>query len=104
MDTMVRTHVLLPKKLLTEVDSRIGEGKRSETITALLSDWLRREQLMEAFEAVVGSEPPKDVPPEWLSTEGSVEWVRAQRRVQSPRERRIQAWIDEQVGVTGEAP
>ncbi len=78
METMVRTHVMLPKALLEEADGRLGNRKRSELITSLLAEWVRRERLSAAIDAVLAHQPgPLDdnVPEEWKTSEGAAKWV-----------------------------
>jgi metal-responsive CopG/Arc/MetJ family transcriptional regulator len=78
MSTMVRTHVLLPKELLDELDRRVGPRKRSETIAELVEEYLRRKRLVEAIERFAGTLNVEDHP-EWATEESTAAWVRAQR-------------------------
>ena len=98
METMVRTHVMLPKALLEEADGRLGKRKRSELITSLLAEWVRRERLSAAIDAVLAHQPgPLDdnVPEEWKTSEGAAKWVHDLRRLESGRDRVFQEWTAE---------
>jgi metal-responsive CopG/Arc/MetJ family transcriptional regulator len=79
MSAMVRTHLLLPKELLDQLDEKVGARRRSETIARLLEEYLRREQLPVEIACFGGSMNPEDYP-EWATRESIAEWVRNERR------------------------
>lgn len=90
MSELVRTHVMLPRDLIEAADRIVGERKRSELLTELLTTWLRRERQKEAVRAVLEDTQPldDDVPPEWLTAEGAARWVhdgRQERATVAPR-------------------
>ena len=82
MSDLVRTHVMLPRDLVEAADRIIGERKRSDQLTSLLGDWLRRERQRAALRAIMENDhpPDDDVPPEWLTAEGAARWVHDGRR------------------------
>ncbi len=91
MPETVRTHVVLPKKLVDEIDALVGKRKRSEFIAESLEDRLiaaRQRRLLEAVAALAEAEPSAG-PPEWATSEAAYEWVSGGRRFESERERRI---------------
>jgi hypothetical protein len=65
--------------VLREVDSRVGQRKRSEFIQEAIEEKLGRLRRVEAFERVVGSVADGDVP-EWETRESTAEWLRALRQ------------------------
>jgi len=88
--TKVRTHVLLSKKVLDEIDALVGERKRSEFIDETLEERLRQERLFKAMDAVDASPPVPGAPPEWDEPGGAARWVHNMRYTKSARERRIE--------------
>jgi len=90
MDPMVRTHVLLPKKLLNEIDALVGPRKRSEYIAEVLEEDLRRARLKTLAKKAAGAIGPGEIP-EWDTPERAASWVHHLRRTESDRER----WLRE---------
>lgn len=91
MPETVRTHVILPKQLVDEIDALVGKRKRSEFIAESLEELLvgvRQRRLLNAALAFAEANPDAG-PPEWATSESTGEWVRAGRRFESDRERRI---------------
>lgn len=83
MGEMVRTHVLLPRDLVKQIDERVGPRRRSEFVATTLRKELDRHNLLKLAEAA--AEEAKRLgngggPPEWATPEGTLAWVRAQRR------------------------
>jgi hypothetical protein len=71
---------MLPKELLDEADRVFGARKRSEIITALLEESLRKERFKAAVQALLASPAGiQDVPEEWKTSEGAARWVRTLR-------------------------
>lgn len=91
MTTKVRTHLLLSKKVLDEIDELVGQRKRSEYIDEVLEEWLRRERMGRAMRAVRESCPVPGTPAEWDTPAGAAKWVHDLRREESQRQRRIEA-------------
>lgn len=94
MRMAVRTNLLLPEKLLEEVDRFAGPRGRSRFVAEALEARLKRERLREAIKLSAGALNPDDYP-HWRTSEDVVEWVRALRREETrvppdfePEERR----------------
>lgn len=84
MSEMMRTHVLLPKRLVAEIDEQVGPRRRSEFIAEALRKELDHQDLVRLMEAAVEearNAPPDDDPPAWASYPSAVAWVRAQRQI-----------------------
>ncbi len=97
MGETVRTHVVLPKRLVDEIDALVGKRKRSEFIAAELERTLRRQCLIAAI-GNLRSAPSIEVPG-WETLESTVEWVRKQRDERSERERRLEeTWYSNGAG------
>lgn len=90
MTSKIRTHVLLSKKVLDEIDALVGERKRSEFIDEVLEERLRRDRLIKAIDAVDASPPVPGAPPEWDEPGGPARWVHNLRYSKSARERHIE--------------
>ena len=89
MKEAVRTHVVLPKELVDELDKLVGPRKRSEFITEATEEKLRKLKLMQAAKEFRGSLAEVDIPG-WETPEAVSEWVRASRRLDDQRLDRIQ--------------
>jgi metal-responsive CopG/Arc/MetJ family transcriptional regulator len=76
----VRAHVVLPKDLLEEIDSLVGQRKRSDFVTEALREKLARERQTRALREAVGTLDPADHP-EWSTPEKISAWVRDLRAV-----------------------
>ena len=74
----VRTNLLLPEKLLEEVDKYAGPRGRSRFVTEALEAKVKRERLRLAIEQSAGVLKAEDYP-HWATSEDVVEWVRALR-------------------------
>ena len=85
----MRAHVVMPPELVEEVDEIVGKRERSEFLTEAVADKLRRQRLLAAAEAAMGSLKDIDIPG-WETPESTSEWVRALRR--EADERIAQAW------------
>ena len=84
----VRTHVVLPKALVEELDELVGPRRRSEFIAEAAKEKLDRLKRVRAFEKVAGSLADVDIPG-WETPEAAAEWVRASRRLANERLDRI---------------
>jgi metal-responsive CopG/Arc/MetJ family transcriptional regulator len=78
-ETMVRTHVVLPKELLEAVDELVGPRKRSAFIAEAVEALVARERLGKALEEATGFLAAEDYP-EWETPEKISAWVRELRR------------------------
>lgn len=74
----VRTHVLLPRELVDEIDRRVGPRRRSEFIARATRRVLDVEERLTTFDAFVGSLEDMEIPG-WETPESAAEWVRQQR-------------------------
>lgn len=96
MGEMVRTHVLLPRELLERIDERVGPRRRSEFVAETLRKELDRNRLLRLAEEAMDEASRLGTgggPPEWKTPDGTLAWVRAQRRT-----------ADDPSGVRSEAP
>jgi hypothetical protein len=72
----VRTNLLLPEKLVREVDEIAGPRGRSRYIAEAVEARLKRDRIKRAWEAARGMWRDR---PEWKTSDDVVEWVRALR-------------------------
>ena len=79
MSELVRTHVLLPKELLDDIDRVAGRRGRSKFIAEAADEQLKRMRRWVAATEVVGSLAEHDIP-EWATPESTSAWVRKLRR------------------------
>ena len=80
MDDVVRTHVLLPRALVNEIDRRVGPRRRSEFLARAAQRELDVEERLRLFDEFVGSMKGKSIP-EWETSESAAAWVREQRAI-----------------------
>ncbi len=80
----MRTHVVLPDKLIEDVDKLVGKRNRSRFISAVVEERLRRERLRRAIEEGAGILSDEDYP-EWSTPEKIAEWLRDLRETPSIR-------------------
>jgi metal-responsive CopG/Arc/MetJ family transcriptional regulator len=86
---MVRTHVVLPRSMVEEIDRLVGQRKRSEYITEVLRERLIHERQRQTLHTHAGVLDLADHP-EWNTPEKTSEWVRDLRR--EAEERTAQKW------------
>ena len=79
----MRTHVLLPRDVVEEIDQLVGNRQRSEFIAAAAREKLERERRTRTLKRYAGWLKGKDVPPEWETPESAAQWVHDLRRVES---------------------
>lgn len=84
----VRAHIIIPKDLLDEIDSRVGQRKRSDFVADALREKLARERQSEALRAAAGVLDLEDYP-QWDRPEKVSAWVREQREQDTERLRRV---------------
>jgi Arc/MetJ-type ribon-helix-helix transcriptional regulator len=87
-DGTVRTHVVLPAKLVRQIDELVGRRKRSAFIEDAVGERMKRERLRKALERTAGM-LRDDYPPEWESPDTTREWLREIRASGEERLRRI---------------
>ena len=78
MAVRMATNLSLPRDLVAEIDAVAGRRQRSAFVEDALRRALRRERLREAMRKTSGAWNGLG-PPEWATSEGVVEWVRAMR-------------------------
>lgn len=83
----MRTHIVIPSEIVTEVDQIVGRRKRSQFVTEAVMDKLRRVKLRQAAHQVVGSLQDVETPG-WETPESTAAWVRASRQMDDARLRR----------------
>lgn len=79
MSALVRTHVVMPKDLVEQIDELVGPRRRSEFLVELAEKELRRRRLLRSFQQVAGSLADVEIPG-WETSESAAEWVRNLRR------------------------
>lgn len=91
----VRTHVVLPRTLLKEIDEAAGSRSRSQYIAEALQEKLARDRQDDALRQTAGILDLADYP-EWDTPEKISAWVRRSRSqdIASLR-RKLGDWIDE---------
>jgi metal-responsive CopG/Arc/MetJ family transcriptional regulator len=78
MKETIRTHVVLPRDLVTTVDSLAGKRTRSEFVEEALREKVARERLGKALAETAGSLNLADHP-EWATPEKVSAWVHNMR-------------------------
>lgn len=102
----VRTHIVLPARLVKDIDELVGRRKRSQFFARLAAKEVKRLRLVAAVEAAAGSLAETDVP-EWATPEQAHAWVREQRSAGvGDRDRRLwgDAWDDVEPDAVDDAP
>lgn len=74
----IRTHVVLPKELVAEVDELVGQRKRSAYIAAAVEARVAHDRFGKALKEAAGA-LANGGPPEWSTPEGTSAWVRKLR-------------------------
>ena len=91
MEPMTRTHLVLPTKLVDEIDALVGPRRRSEYVAEVLEEQIRRERLKQALGALMAAPPVPAGEAEWDEAESPAQWVHAMRHAEGNRER----WLRE---------
>lgn len=84
-DERVRTHVVLPRDVVAEVDALVGRGRRSDFISTAVEEKLARLRRSRIAREFAGSLKDTDIPG-WESPEAAVAWVRSMRETDARRE------------------
>ena len=74
----VRTNLLLPKKLVEELDAAAGPRGRSRYVAEAVADKLRHDRLGRAVRQTAGVLSAAEHP-EWASSDDVVTWIRERR-------------------------
>ena len=72
-----RTHIVIPRQLVAEIDTVVGKRGRSAFLTQAAEKELMRLRQIRALEAAAGSWKDKDHPE---LKQGAAKWVRKLRR------------------------
>ena len=83
----MRTHIVIDRDLIEEVDRLVGPRHRSEFIAEAIEKKLEQERLRKAAHKAAGALADVDIPG-WETHESAVEWVRSLRRENDERMRR----------------
>ena len=74
-----RAHIVMSAELIAEIDAQVGPRRRSRFIEDAVTEKLRRQRRVEAFDRVVGSLKDVDIPG-WETPETAAQWVHDLRR------------------------
>jgi hypothetical protein len=79
---VVRTHILLPRPLVQEIDTLVGQRRRSRFVEEAIEEKLRRARQLRALQGLQhGTDVlPADEYPHWAAPEKTSEWVHDLRR------------------------
>ena len=78
-----RAHVVMPQRLIDEVDALVGPRRRSRFVTEAVEEKLTRQHLKTALAEMDGALADVDIPG-WESPDAAAEWVRSLRRGDEP--------------------
>lgn len=84
----IRTHIVISRRLVEEVDQAIGRRRRSKFFAEAVSEKLARMRRSQLAREAGGSLAHVDIPG-WETSEAAVEWVRALRKADGERLQRI---------------
>ena len=84
----MRTHVIIERDLVEEIDRLVGSRSRSKFFASAVEEKLSRLRLMSAARKAAGSLEDVDIPG-WETSESAAEWVRASRKADEEKLRRI---------------
>lgn len=80
----MRTHLVLPDKLVSEIDKLVGKRKRSRFVEEAVRQKLKRDTLIDAVEETSGTLSAEDYP-QWDTRQKVAEWVAKTRRQSDER-------------------
>jgi metal-responsive CopG/Arc/MetJ family transcriptional regulator len=83
-DEMIRTHIVMPKDLVDEVDRRVGPRQRSAFVVEAVEEKLRQVRRLEIARKAAGSLAEVEIPG-WETTASTVAWVRRLRAADARR-------------------
>lgn len=83
-----RTHVVIPKELVKDIDSLVGSRQRSNFLTKAAQREVMRLRQIQALENAAGAWKDKDHPE---LKQGSAKWVRKMRREYEQRWTKVTA-------------
>jgi predicted transcriptional regulator len=74
-----RTHIVLPREVVDDVDRLVGHRRRSQFMAEAVQEKLRREKLSAALAATAGALKDVDIS-HWATPEETSAWVRGLRQ------------------------
>jgi metal-responsive CopG/Arc/MetJ family transcriptional regulator len=80
----VRTHIMVPRDLLAQIDGASGNRQRSDYVVEAVREKLSRDRLAIALKATAGVLDLADYP-EWSTPEKVSEWVHQLRKQDGAR-------------------
>jgi hypothetical protein len=83
-----RTHIVIPRKLVAEIDTLVGKRGRSAFLTGAAEKELLRLRQIKALEAATGAWKDKDHPE---LKQGAARWVKKLRREYDQRFEKLAA-------------
>lgn len=78
MRASVRTHVLLPREIVEEVDKLVGQRRRSQFLAEAAEEKLTRQRRTAALKKTAGVLDPAKYP-QWETPEQVSQWVHDRR-------------------------
>jgi metal-responsive CopG/Arc/MetJ family transcriptional regulator len=75
----LRTHIILPDRLIEEIDGLVGKRKRSRFVEEAIREKLKRGALLKAIKNTAGMLPAEEYPA-WETSDKAAEWVRESRQ------------------------
>ncbi|MFH0775297.1 MAG: hypothetical protein V2A53_07410 [bacterium] len=78
MEAIARTHVLLPARLLSEIDRIVGKRKRSAFLAEAAKEKMVNIALLKALDETAGVIQQEEHP-EWRTRKDTFSWVRGIR-------------------------
>ena len=84
----IRTHIVIPRQLVEEVDQAIGRRRCSKFFAEAVAEKLARMRRSQLAREAGGSLAHVDIPG-WETSEAAVKWVRASRKADDDRLQRI---------------
>jgi len=85
----VRAHIVLPARLVEEIDALVGPRGRSAFLVETAEKELRRRRLLKFLENEQPAWKEKDHPD--IAEVGAAAWVHNLRRERSPRQKKLDA-------------
>ncbi len=76
----MRAHIIVPERLIAEVDELVGKRRRSRFFVEVVSKEVARLKLLRAMGEAFGAVSEGDAP-DWDTAESGADWVEKMRRV-----------------------
>jgi hypothetical protein len=85
----VRTHLILPDRLIAEIDSLVGKRKRSRFVEEAIREKLKKRVLLKGLKDTAGILSAEEYPA-WETPDKTAAWVRELRQSDEERFRRAE--------------